>query len=452
MNVLSSIRMRPQTSGWTAALVAVAALVALAGLLAAPAAVPAAQAQSTGYKEVSAGWYHTCALRLDGNVDCWGLNSSGQATNQVGSYVQISAGGAHTCGLKSDGHAKCWGLNTITECWGEGMCWEIYAGQADAPQDILFTQVSAGYTHSCGLKLDGSVQCWGYNLAGEAAGQVGPFSLVSAGEKHTCALLKSSGGAKCWGDDLKHRAEDSTGPFFQMSAGGSHNCAVWTSSPVTDPPTGQVGCWGANSYGQSSPPSGPFRQVSAGHLHSAGVRSDRTLSSWGYNFYGQVGKTPAGFFKQVEAGMGHSCAITENDAVVCWGRNDHGQANVPAPAGPGVSYAFAGFYPPVKPEPELNEIKAGSAVPLKFSLDGDHGLEVFVPDSPASQPLDCTLLDPSGELAPVQPAGGSGLTYDAVSDQYTYVWKTEKAWAGTCRVLALQLTDDTVHLAGFRFK
>ena len=49
-------------------------------------------------------------------------------------------------------------------------------------------------------------------------------------------------------------------------------------------------------------------------------------------------------------------------------------------------------------------------------------------------------------------AGGSGLGYDPASGQYTYAWKTEKAWANTCRVLSLQLTDGTEHRAAFKFK
>jgi hypothetical protein len=117
-----------------------------------------------------------------------------------------------------------------------------------------------------------------------------------------------------------------------------------------------------------------------------------------------------------------------------------------------VIYDFGGFYPPVYPEPALNAVKAGSAVPLKFSLGGDQGLDVVAPGYPASQPLDCATFDPGGELEPVQPAGGSGLSYDVASDQYTYVWKTEKGWAGTCRVLALQFADGTQHLAYFQFK
>ena len=49
-------------------------------------------------------------------------------------------------------------------------------------------------------------------------------------------------------------------------------------------------------------------------------------------------------------------------------------------------------------------------------------------------------------------AGGSSLTYDPLADQYTYVWKTDKAWAGTCRQLSVTLNDDTVHTADFQFK
>ena len=117
-----------------------------------------------------------------------------------------------------------------------------------------------------------------------------------------------------------------------------------------------------------------------------------------------------------------------------------------------MTFDFEGFYPPVEPEPTLNAVKAGSAVPLKFSLGGDKGLNVIDAGYPASRPLVCATLDPSGDLQPTQPAGRSALSYDAKSDQYTYVWKTDKTWAGTCRVLALQLVDGTEHLVAFQFK
>jgi len=49
-------------------------------------------------------------------------------------------------------------------------------------------------------------------------------------------------------------------------------------------------------------------------------------------------------------------------------------------------------------------------------------------------------------------AGGSSLGYDAGSDRYQYIWKTESAWAGTCRQLVIKLDDGTEHRANFKFK
>ena len=48
-------------------------------------------------------------------------------------------------------------------------------------------------------------------------------------------------------------------------------------------------------------------------------------------------------------------------------------------------------------------------------------------------------------------AGQSSLSYDASSDQYVYVWKTDKAWVGTARLLTVKLADGTTHLARFTF-
>ena len=49
-------------------------------------------------------------------------------------------------------------------------------------------------------------------------------------------------------------------------------------------------------------------------------------------------------------------------------------------------------------------------------------------------------------------AGGSTLAYDVITDQYTYVWKTDKAWAGTCRELLVRFVDGQIHIARFQFR
>ena len=72
-------------------------------------------------------------------------------------------------------------------------------------------------------------------------------------------------------------------------------------------------------------------------------------------------------------------------------------------------------------------------------------------DYPASQPMSCTTSAPTADLEETVTAGNSSLTYDAGSARYTYVWKTEKSWAGTCRKLTVKLIDGTEHTALFKF-
>jgi hypothetical protein len=117
-----------------------------------------------------------------------------------------------------------------------------------------------------------------------------------------------------------------------------------------------------------------------------------------------------------------------------------------------VLYNFAGFFQPVSNLPVVNTVNAGRAIPVKFSLGGNKGLNIFAPDSPASGPIVCNSADPATDLQDTVTAGSSSLSYDAASDQYVYVWKTSTAWAGTCRQLVVQLNDGSVHRANFKFK
>jgi len=115
-------------------------------------------------------------------------------------------------------------------------------------------------------------------------------------------------------------------------------------------------------------------------------------------------------------------------------------------------YDFDGFHRPVDNPPTLNEVKAGSAVPVKFSLGGDQGLGILAAGYPKSQRIDCDSAAPVDILEQIATAGESGLSYDTATGEYTYVWKTGKAWEGTCRQLVVKLDDATDHRARFMFK
>ena len=80
----------------------------------------------------------------------------GSASN--GSFSQVSAGGEHSCALRTDGTITCWGRNV--------------EGRLDAPSGS-FSQISAGWHHSCGLRDDGTITCWGNNTYGQSDAPVG---------------------------------------------------------------------------------------------------------------------------------------------------------------------------------------------------------------------------------------------------------------------------------------
>jgi predicted extracellular nuclease len=114
------------------------------------------------------------------------------------------------------------------------------------------------------------------------------------------------------------------------------------------------------------------------------------------------------------------------------------------------AYDFSGFFPPVANLPALNSVKAGDAVPVKFSLGGNQGLAVLVEGSPTSTPIDCTTGVETGPAQEIAFAGGGQLSYRPSQDRYSFSWKTAKSWTG-CRLLTVWLADGTVHEAAFRF-
>jgi len=114
---------------------------------------------------------------------------------------------------------------------------------------------------------------------------------------------------------------------------------------------------------------------------------------------------------------------------------------------------FSGFFSPVSNSPVLNTAKAGQSIPIKFSLGGDWGLSIMASGYPASQQIGCPLSAGTSAITETVTAGDSALSYDPITQTYTYVWKTEKAWANTCRRFTLVMGDNghTTRTADFSF-
>ena len=107
-----------------------------------------------------------------------------------------------------------------------------------------------------------------------------------------------------------------------------------------------------------------------------------------------------------------------------------------------VNYPFDGFYSPLLAEPATASSRAGDTVPVKFSLEGDRGLDVV--GRAAWRPCGVTTNDSSL-------AFGS-LSYSAGPDRYTFMWQSAKSWAGSCREFLLTLRDGTMHAAFVSFR
>jgi HYR domain/Galactose oxidase, central domain len=116
-----------------------------------------------------------------------------------------------------------------------------------------------------------------------------------------------------------------------------------------------------------------------------------------------------------------------------------------------VIYNFTGFFQPIDNIPTYNRVKAGSAIPIKFSLGCNQGLNIFTTGFPQSGLVPCVVGTPVDDIELTVNAGGSSLNYDAVANQYIYVWKTDTKYAGTCRLLNVKLADGTSHTAYFTF-
>ena len=243
-------------------------------------------------------------------------------------FKSISVGSRHTCGLLLDGTPVCWGWNRH--------------GQAAPPLEEKFESITTGL-FSCGLRPDGIAVCWGTDHEEVFTPQEGErFVSIDSGHRHTCGL-REDGTAACWGQNNDEgKASPPEGEkFTSISAGASHTCGIR--------PDGTAVCWGANYKGQSSPPDGErFIAISCGDEHTCGLRDDGQAVCWGSGGSKTCQILPNGTtacssmpddgpplppggerFVSIESGSGHTCGLREDGTAVCWGRNERGQASAP---------------------------------------------------------------------------------------------------------------------------
>ncbi len=187
---------------------------------------PALVTSTLPWAKISAGTAHVCGIKMDGTGWCWGSDASGGLGNAGGStnipdqitgggqWKQLSPGEGTTCGIKSDGSLWCWGESDHGRLGNGTMSPDI-----QAPAQVgnkTWKYISAEGEAVCGIQTDGSAWCWGYDSdSGELGnGSVlavdlstpglvsdpGPWSSISTGLGTTCGV-KMDGSGWCWGYD-----------------------------------------------------------------------------------------------------------------------------------------------------------------------------------------------------------------------------------------------------------
>ncbi len=151
---------------------------------------------------------------------------------------------------------------------------------------------------------------------------------------------------------------------------------------------------------------------------------------------------------------GRCLAASKPNGTPCddgWDGTDSDVCNNGVCAGESL-YTFSGFLSPVGGLPAVNRQNGGASAVVKFSLDGDFGLGIMVAGYPMSSPMTCGSAALRDGDEPTVGAGGGSLSYDPLTDRYSYNWKTDKSWRGTCRQLVIRLHDGSFLRGNFDFR
>ncbi|MHB1133860.1 MAG: PxKF domain-containing protein [Chloroflexota bacterium] len=403
-----------------------------------------------------------------GRVVAWGSSETGPVTpptKAMDGVTAIAAGSFHSLALK-DGEVLAWGCRDALP--GD----LAYTGECTVPADAQtgVTAIAGGLFHSMALK-NGGVIAWGQGDVSVPPEANSGIVAIASGASHRMALT-SDGRVLAWGSNSVGQTDvpmDATAGVAAIATGWLHSLAVKDGKVLA------WGCGDGNAFGQCAVPDkalgGGTTAVSAGVAHSLALVNGEVVA-WGCGGGQDVGQCTVPPAAQsgvtaIAAGGYHSLALKDG-VVIAWGNFWHGELNVPSELqGHAVAiaggnyhnlaiqglpkYDFGGFTAPVVPLPGLNKAKAGSTIPVKFSLGGDQGLDIFASGYPVSNAVTCPGLAATGEVPETTQQDLSRLIYDPAANQYVYLWRTNPDWAGQCRRLDLKLTNGQTHSANFSF-
>lgn len=329
-------------------------------------------------ESITAGAVHACALRSTGTIYCWGGNGEAQIgsintfdsvalptqVSGISDATSIDAGDTHTCAVHSDGTVSCWGSNYFGQL-GNGISGvdEVSYQPVKVSGLTDVTAVTAGLFHSCGLHANGTVSCWGWNLAGQLGNGISgegthilsdlinwedekspiPVQVIgindavalSAGRDFTCAL-HSDATVSCWGEhrgvyeeekvkdwpnqipNTPQKIDNLTGVIKITSQ--AENTCIQNRSP-------EIFCWGNDHYGQLGngvkfKPCSRCAYYSQDPLKVQGINNSVAIATGGSIIY-RIGESNKYQNNQL-VGV-HACSLHSTGTISCWGNHYRGQ-------------------------------------------------------------------------------------------------------------------------------
>lgn len=334
--------------------------------------------------QVSAGSSHSCGIKKNGRLYCWGSNGRGQLGDNTttdkslpspvldpGPWTAVSANIGVTCAIKADQTLWCWGNNSYGQT----------AQNTSSGDTLVPTQVSGGgswqsvivgsntNSASCGIKTAQTLWCWGSNYFG-ATGQNttagatlvptqvtggGAWLKVGAGNVATCGI-KADNTLWCWGGNLSgatglNTATGNTLIPTQVNGGGSWKDISLGNASCGIKADDSLWCWGSNASGATGlntasgntlvptqvSGGGAWSSVAVGFGVACGVRTNGTLWCWGPNTNGATGLNTfsgntlvptqvafGGQWAAADPGFYHTCGITLDGGTWCWGSTQFG--------------------------------------------------------------------------------------------------------------------------------
>ena len=444
----------------------------------------------------------TLALKSDGSLWGWGRNDFGQLGDgttthrstpvRIGgdaTWRSVGSGAVHSVGVRADGTLWAWGANHQGQL-GIGTSNAGTSSPVRVGTGTDWSAAAARYYNSVALRTapdstPPSVEVT--SPAAEAAYRQGEVVLAD----YTCA--DPAGVASCSGDAP-------VGSPVDTGVAGDHTFTVSTVDAVGNSGTrtvsytvlagsaeaqltGAGGTVTTDPTGIGATPQVPVQTTVTAPSGVAGAltvtpQGTDTAAPSGFELFGtevvlsgptatpeapyQVTFTVDGSALQgvapadvqvfrngsVIAGCTHPVAAVPDPCVVARGFGAEGDAVVTVRTSRfstwsfgRLDFALSGPFQPVDAAPTINGAKAGSAVPVKFRLGGDRGLDVLAAGYPKITALTCagTRTD---EIEQTLDGSAASLAYDAANDLYTYKWKTSKAMKG-CRELILKFRDGT---------